>query len=172
MDLIQYIESKIKLNADECAAINTAFKKEFYPKGTNLVQPDNRSQKIYFVEDGLIRLFYINQDGKDITHFFFGENNFTMSVENVYFNNPDPNNIKKAHRKVNQAQALIAVAQKALTYRQEELKIQEDKQAAGLNKSADLLNTKALLAKAHADMYSAQLTYRMAISDLNILTGK
>jgi outer membrane protein TolC len=82
------------------------------------------------------------------------------------------NDVKKAHRKVNQAQALIAVAQKAVTYRQEELKIQEDKQAAGLNKSADLLNTKALLAKAGADMYSAQLYYRMAISDLNILTGR
>lgn len=90
MDLIQHIESKIKLNAEECALISAAFKKEFYPKGTNLVQPDNRSPKIYFVEEGLIRLYYINRDGKDITHFFFGENNFTMSVENVYFNNPDP----------------------------------------------------------------------------------
>ncbi|MDN3550050.1 Crp/Fnr family transcriptional regulator [Mucilaginibacter aquaedulcis] len=90
MDLIQYIESKIKLSTEECEAINAAFKKEGYPKGTNLVQPDNRSHKIYFVEEGLIRLFYINQEGKDITHFFFGENNFTMSVENVYFNNPDP----------------------------------------------------------------------------------
>lgn len=90
MDLLQYINSKINLNAEECAAINAAFKKEFYPKGTCLVQPDNRSPKIYFIEEGLIRLFYINQEGKDITHFFFGENNFTMSVESVYFNNADP----------------------------------------------------------------------------------
>ncbi|WPU96146.1 TolC family protein [Mucilaginibacter sabulilitoris] len=82
------------------------------------------------------------------------------------------NDIKKAHRKVNQAQALVAAAQKAVSYRQEELKIQDDKQAAGLNKSADLLNTKALLAKARADMYSAQLSYRMAVSDLKILAGQ
>ncbi|MDN3550046.1 TolC family protein [Mucilaginibacter aquaedulcis] len=82
------------------------------------------------------------------------------------------NDITKAHRRVNQAQALVAVAQKAFTYRQEELKIQEDKQAAGLNKSADLLSTKALLAKALADMFSAQLSYRMAVTDLKILIGQ
>lgn len=82
------------------------------------------------------------------------------------------NDIKKAYRKIDQAQALIAVAQKSVTYRQEELKIQQDKQTAGLNKLTDLLNTKALLAKARADMYTAQLSYRMAISDLKILTGQ
>jgi outer membrane protein TolC len=82
------------------------------------------------------------------------------------------NDIKKAYRKIDQAQALIAVAQKSVTYLQEELKIQQDKQIAGLNKSTDLLNTQALLAKARADMYTAQLSYRMAISDLKILTGQ
>jgi CRP-like cAMP-binding protein len=90
MELIQYINTKIKLNAEESTAISSAFKKEFFPKGTNLVQPGNRSQKIQFIEKGLIRSFYINEEGKDITHFFFSENNFTMSMESVYFNKPDP----------------------------------------------------------------------------------
>jgi len=67
---------------------------------------------------------------------------------------------------------LIAVSQKAFTYRKEELKIQEDKQAAGLNMKTDLLLTKSLLAKSEADVYSSQLSYLMAISDLKVLTGQ
>jgi len=90
MELIRYINTKIKLSAEESTVIDAAFKKEFLPKGTNLVQPDNRSQKVYFIEKGLIRSFYSNSDGKDITHFFFGENDFTMALESVYFNKPDP----------------------------------------------------------------------------------
>ena len=89
MDLIQYINTKIKLSAEESAAIDTAFKQEFHPKGTILVQPDNHSQKIHFVEKGLVRLYY-NKDGKDITHFFFDENRFAMCVESVYFDKPSP----------------------------------------------------------------------------------
>jgi outer membrane protein len=80
--------------------------------------------------------------------------------------------IEKANRKIRQAIALINVAQKAVTYREEELKIQQNKETNGLNTAADLLNTKSLLAKAHADLLAAQLNYRMALSDLKMLTGK
>ncbi|MBV8389572.1 MAG: Crp/Fnr family transcriptional regulator [Mucilaginibacter sp.] len=90
MELIQYINTKIYLSNEVATAIDAAFKKEFLPKGTNLVQPDNRSQKVYFIEKGLVRSFYNNSEGKDITHFFFGENDFTMALESVYFNKTDP----------------------------------------------------------------------------------
>jgi outer membrane protein TolC len=82
------------------------------------------------------------------------------------------NDIAKARRKITQAAALIAVAQKVVNYRQEELKIQEDKQAAGLNIAADILDTRSSLAKATADLLSAQLNYRLAQSDLKILTNE
>jgi outer membrane protein TolC len=82
------------------------------------------------------------------------------------------NNIEKAYRKIIHAQELIAVAQKALFYQKEELKEQEDKQAAGLNVKTDLLNAKSHQAKAAADLYAAQLTYRLAVADLKILTGQ
>jgi outer membrane protein TolC len=82
------------------------------------------------------------------------------------------NDIAKARRKITQAAALIAVAQKVVNYRQEELRIQEDKQAAGLNIAADILDTRSSLAKATADLLSAQLNYRLAQSDLKILTNE
>lgn len=90
MELIQYINTKIYLSREASSAIDAAFKREFLPKGSNLVQPGNRSQKVYFIEKGLVRSYYSNSDGKDITHFFFDENDFTMALESVYFNKADP----------------------------------------------------------------------------------
>ncbi|SEJ02917.1 Outer membrane protein TolC [Dyadobacter sp. SG02] len=81
------------------------------------------------------------------------------------------NDISKTHRKLTQATALIAVAEKAVKYRSEELKVQTDKQAFGLNLEADILNTRSLLAKAEADLLAAQLNYRLAYSDLQRLAS-
>lgn len=78
--------------------------------------------------------------------------------------------VEKAVRKINQAQALINAAQKVLNFRAQELKIQLDKRAAGLNVPADVLSTRSTVAKAEADLYAAQLNYRLAQSELNTLT--
>lgn len=80
--------------------------------------------------------------------------------------------IDKAYRKALQSKSLIEVAEKALKYRQEELKLQTDKQAAGMNLKTDLLSTKVLVAKAEADVYAAKMSYLIAVSDLDILIGK
>lgn len=89
MELIQYINTKVKISSEEEALIDAAFKTETYPKGTILVHPGSHSQKVYFIEKGMIRSFY-NKDGKDITHFFFEENRFALSLESTYFNQTDP----------------------------------------------------------------------------------
>lgn len=102
------------------------------------------------------------------------QRNFQLQQSTEYVANTQEtvnHDIAKAKRRINQAIALIAVAQKAVNYRQDEVKIQQDKQDAGLNIEADLLNTKSMLAKAQADLLSAQLNYRIALSDLRILTG-
>ena len=59
-----------------------------------------------------------------------------------------------------------------VNYRTEELKVQEDKQAAGLNVEQDILATKASLAKAKSDLYASQLGYRLAQSELGYLSGR
>ena len=58
-----------------------------------------------------------------------------------------------------------------MDFRREDLKIQSDKHDAGMNLEADVLLAKAALAKAESDYYAAQLHYRMASTDLKILTG-
>jgi outer membrane protein TolC len=79
--------------------------------------------------------------------------------------------VQKAYRNVQQSTALIQVAQKAVRYRKEELKMKEDARLAGTLLKREVLATQADLAKALADLYAAQLNYRMAITALSIATG-
>ncbi|PUV26438.1 Crp/Fnr family transcriptional regulator [Sphingobacterium athyrii] len=89
MELIPYLLTQTKLNRAECEAIDNAFTRKTFAKGTILTQPDNHHQNVYFIEKGLLRAFY-NLDGKDITHYFFNESNFLVSFESVFFNRPHP----------------------------------------------------------------------------------
>jgi outer membrane protein TolC len=79
--------------------------------------------------------------------------------------------VQKAYRNVQQSLALIQVAQKAVRYRREELKMKEDARLAGTLLKREVLATQADLAKALADLYAAQLNYRMAITALSVVTG-
>lgn len=66
-----------------------AFKTEELPKGTRLLPPHNYSQKVFFIEKGIARTYYM-KDGKDITHSFIPEDTFFVSIESVFFNSPSP----------------------------------------------------------------------------------
>ncbi|HEY8403113.1 MAG TPA: TolC family protein [Flavobacteriales bacterium] len=79
--------------------------------------------------------------------------------------------VEKAYRKLRQAEELIAVAQKAVDYRKQELKIEQDKAAAGLNRPINLLETEAALAKSEADLYGAQMSYKVAKAELEMLVN-
>jgi len=79
--------------------------------------------------------------------------------------------IAKSYRRLKQSEELINVAEKVVEYRREDLKIQTDRRKSGLSLEADLLAARAAMAKAEADLYAAQLNYRIALSELKILTG-
>jgi len=89
MELIEYVNSKVKLTPEECDAVDKAFHVEHHCKGSILIQPDSLSQKVMFIEKGLLRTFYVFND-KDITHFFFDENSLLATIESIFFNKPDP----------------------------------------------------------------------------------
>jgi outer membrane protein len=80
--------------------------------------------------------------------------------------------INKTYRKVSQTRALVQAARKARNYRCEELKVQQDRQVAGLNVTTEILEVKANLSKSESDLYSAQLSYLLAKAELENLTGK
>jgi outer membrane protein TolC len=80
--------------------------------------------------------------------------------------------VEKAYRKVQESLALITVAQKAAAFRRQEMKTLVDKQAAGLVLKQEFLSARSQLARSESDLYAAQLSYRLAVADLNYLTGQ
>ena len=89
MELIKYINGKVRLTADEAEAVDNAFQVEHHCKGAILLNPDSRSQKFMFIEKGLVRTFYQYHE-KDVTHLFFDENSFTATIESIFFAKSDP----------------------------------------------------------------------------------
>jgi len=95
-----------------------------------------------------------------------------QSDENILNTKEQVNNeVQKAYRRMRQANELIKLATKVVNYRKANFKIQSDKQISGLNLESDLLTTKADLAKAEADLFAAQLGYKLSYTDLQIVMG-
>jgi len=87
MQLSDLITSKVKIEPECVAEIDAAFATETHPKNTLLTRPESYSQKIYFIEKGLLRMFYYNKE-KDITQFFFEEGTFFGPVESIFYAKP------------------------------------------------------------------------------------
>ncbi|HOW08340.1 MAG TPA: TolC family protein [Bacteroidales bacterium] len=79
--------------------------------------------------------------------------------------------IARTYRKLKQSEELISVAAKIVEYRSEDLRIKKNRNIAGLNLETELLEAGAALAKAESDYFSAQMNYRIVLSELKILTG-
>lgn len=56
-------------------------KREEHNKGTDLLRAGRICRKVYFIEKGALRFYYIDKEGKDITHFFLFENDFITELE-------------------------------------------------------------------------------------------
>lgn len=89
----------------------------------------------------------------------------------AYSKNKTDNEVFKAYRKVIQSRELLASSQKALDYRRADYRLKKDRSDAGLILPKDLLETRAALVKAEQDYFSVQLTCRLAITDLEIVSG-
>ncbi|MEL6731968.1 MAG: hypothetical protein AAFY70_15515 [Bacteroidota bacterium] len=85
MELLSFLKSKKHFTDEECVTIDAAFDKIVIPKGTIIQSVNRYSKRLLFIESGLFRIFY-NEDGKDITHFFFDENYFIAPINSIYFN--------------------------------------------------------------------------------------
>lgn len=54
--------------------------REVYPKGATLLEEGKICRKLFFVEKGILRFYYINEEGEDITHWFLLENDFVTEI--------------------------------------------------------------------------------------------
>ncbi|MEL7535410.1 MAG: hypothetical protein AAFN10_29235, partial [Bacteroidota bacterium] len=89
MELLAFLQDKRLFTEEECVIIDDAFKSEEIPKGTVIQKADGYSEKVIFIESGLLRTFYL-KDGKDIAHFFFDHNSLIAPINSIFHKESEP----------------------------------------------------------------------------------
>lgn len=87
MDLLEFISQRIHLTDEQTEIFQAGLTRKPVTKGNQISHSSSLSKKVFFIESGLARTYYL-EEGKDITHFFFDENSFYLSVESVFYNEP------------------------------------------------------------------------------------
>lgn len=93
MNLAEYLQKEARLPKETAAMLDTMFEYNELPKGYELLKEGSKSKKVYYVEEGLMRLYY-DKDGKDITQHFFLEKMVYLPIENVFLNTNLPFNLE------------------------------------------------------------------------------
>lgn len=84
MDLSTFLLSLTPFSPDELQDIISNFEKETLSKNTMLIEQGQVCKKLYFVEKGMGRSFYLKEDGKEVTQWFFGVGKFMTSVDSFF----------------------------------------------------------------------------------------
>lgn len=84
------IQSLIEINEQEWKFYSSMFSVKSYPKKEMLLQPGNICDHIFFINKGLLRIFFEDKDGNESTFYFSQENDFAVDYES--FLNRTPSN--------------------------------------------------------------------------------
>ena len=93
MPLIKHLSSIITISNELTLELNSIFKIIKIKKGELILNIDDRSEFIYFINSGLIRGYYFI-DGKEITNWFAQENEFATCFYSFISNKPSFENLQ------------------------------------------------------------------------------
>ncbi|MEI7831211.1 MAG: Crp/Fnr family transcriptional regulator [Prolixibacteraceae bacterium] len=87
-NLPKYIKNIANLSDEAEQKISTVFKREEFLKGHFLYRQGEICQHIFYIEKGLVRVFYYTETGKEITQWFFAEYGFLTAADSYYHHKP------------------------------------------------------------------------------------
>jgi CRP-like cAMP-binding protein len=88
MNFVEYINSFVQLSPDVADELLEKSIKQNLPKHHLLHKEGEICQKIFFIEKGLVRWYYYNEDGRDITDSFGLENSFVTAFDSFFQRKP------------------------------------------------------------------------------------
>lgn len=88
MSITDFLNTLITFTPEELKDIIFHFKKESVAKNQVLVRQGEVCHSLYFVEKGMGRSYYLNENGKEITQWFFGVGKFMSSVDSFFQQTP------------------------------------------------------------------------------------
>lgn len=84
MVITEYFKLITPISLAAEADIRSVFQRLEYPRKRLLCEQGNYVNHLYFIESGLVRMFYINKQGKDVTYGFYTENQFVTVPESFF----------------------------------------------------------------------------------------
>jgi CRP-like cAMP-binding protein len=91
--LLSVIRQYIPLSHRDVEVVLSLFKRKSIGKGVMLLKEEEICRHLYFIETGLLR-YFMNDDGRDITHFFAAENDFACNYESLLKQSPSRKNVQ------------------------------------------------------------------------------
>ncbi|MCI2229517.1 Crp/Fnr family transcriptional regulator [Polaribacter sp. MSW13] len=88
IELTNFIKKNINIDDDDLKIVLSYFKKIKKKKNEILLSNGKNSLVSYFVKKGCLRLFYINEEGKDVTRYIAFENQFATELVSFITNEP------------------------------------------------------------------------------------
>lgn len=83
--IIQTFNNIVPLSDKDCISLNEILNTTNLNKGEYWIKANRKNDNIAFVEDGYLRKFY-EKDGKEITDFFYFENDFSADLPSIIGN--------------------------------------------------------------------------------------
>ncbi|MGJ8550593.1 Crp/Fnr family transcriptional regulator [Winogradskyella wichelsiae] len=87
-ELTNFIKKNINIDDEDLTIVLSYFKTIKKKKNDILLSHGKNSQVSYFVNKGCLRLFYINEEGKDVTRYIAFENQFATELVSFITNEP------------------------------------------------------------------------------------
>ena len=84
MSISNFLRTLVSFTGEELKDILAHFKKEFVSKNQILVSSGEICKSLYYVDQGMGRSYYLNENGKEITQWFFGVGKFMSSVDSFF----------------------------------------------------------------------------------------
>jgi CRP-like cAMP-binding protein len=88
MNFVEYINSFVPLSPNVADELLEKSIRQNLPKHYLLHKEGEICQKIFFIEKGLVRWYYYNEDGRDITDSFGLENSFVTAFDSFFQRQP------------------------------------------------------------------------------------
>ncbi|MBU4538244.1 MAG: Crp/Fnr family transcriptional regulator [Weeksellaceae bacterium] len=93
MTIIEHLKQHIKLDTEIERFLKDECEFKVYQKGELLSHQNQYNRTVFFVEKGLLRMFYY-ENGKDITTNFYSEGKLTANIDTLFQDQPTRYNIE------------------------------------------------------------------------------
>ena len=94
IELTNFIKKNIDIEDEDLKVVLSYFKPIKKSKNEILLSNGKNSQVSYFVKKGCLRIYYIDEEGKDITRYIAFENQFATELVSFITNEPAQENIQ------------------------------------------------------------------------------